>query len=138
MCTLSSDWDLAGQHPALRRVILTESVEELPQGLHLGMALYAVPHSRVCGPQLAADFDSDEWEWVMELAHPPFAFKMILATNHAEPYVGLDLAPLTAVEVTRRVSFEAQLLVGFGWTPYPCDYRSSAALGWESPNYDRG
>ena len=65
------------------------------------------------------------------MAHPPFTFRMILATNADEPYIGLDLAPLTLEDPRRRAVFTAELLVGFGWTPYPCDYRSSAALGWD-------
>jgi hypothetical protein len=95
MCTLSCSWDLAEQHPAVRRIVLEQATEPLPDGLHLGMALYAGPDSRMSGPQLRIDVEADSWEWALEMAHPPFAFKMVLATNADEPYIGLDLAPLT-------------------------------------------
>jgi hypothetical protein len=65
------------------------------------------------------------------MAHPPFAFNMILASNADHTDVGLDLGPLTLQDPAQRVVFTAQFLVGFGWTAYPRNYRSSAALGWD-------
>jgi hypothetical protein len=130
MCSLSAEWDLAGRHPGVRRMVLDQAVEPLPSALHLSMALFLGPYSRISGPQLRVDADSGNWAWVMEMAHRPFAFAMVLASDH-EAAIGLELGPLTDVELDRRVAFSGEFEVGFGWSPYPGDYRSSAALGWE-------
>lgn len=133
MCSLSADWDLAGRHPEVRRIVLDRATEPLPSSLHLSMALFLGPHSRISGPQLRADTESGHWAWIMEMAHRPFAFTMVLASDH-EAATGLDLGPLTEVELDRRVAFSGEYEVGFGWSPYPGDYRSSAALGWGGNN----
>lgn len=132
MCSLSGEWDLAGRQPAIRRIILEQSVEPLPGELRVSMSIFLGPHSRIAGPQLRVDIASGEWAWVMELAHRPFAFLMVLASN-IETHAGLDIGELTEVDVDRHVAYTAMFDVGFGWSAYPGDYRSSAALGWPDP-----
>jgi hypothetical protein len=126
MCSLSSAWDLAGTSPAIRRIVLKGSREPLPSGMSLWMELFAGPNSRMIGPQVVSD-GPGHWAWVMEIAHPPFAFVLVLASNHAPAY-GLDMSPSVLEHATRRVSLEATWQIGFGWTPFPGDFRSKAAI----------
>jgi hypothetical protein len=133
MCSLSGQWDLAGRQPAIRRIVLDQSVEPLPGDLHASMSIYLGPHSRIAGPQLRVDTASGEWAWVIELAHRPFAFVMVLASN-IDTHAGLDIGALTEIAIDRRVAYTAMFDIGFGWSAYPGDYRSSAALGWPDPS----
>lgn len=126
MCSLSSGWDLAGRSPAIRRIVLDGSLEPLPDGMSLWMELFAGPQSRLAGPQVVSDGEG-RWAWVMEVAHPPFAFRLVLASNH-QPVYGMDMSPFTMEPLDQRVLLEATWQVGFGWTPLPGDYRSRAAI----------
>jgi hypothetical protein len=126
MCTLSSGWDLAGTSTAIRRIVLDGSIEALPEGMSLWMELFAGPTSRMVGPQVASD-GPGHWAWIMEIAHPPFAFVLVLASNHA-PTFGMDMSPFVLEDPSRRVSLEATWQIGFGWTPLPGDLRSRAAI----------
>jgi len=131
MCSLSSGWDLAGNSPAIRRIVLDGAREPLPAGMSLWMELFAGPTSRMIGPQVASD-GPGHWAWVMEIAHPPFAFVLVLASNH-EPTYGMDMSPFVLEDPARRVSLEATWQIGFGWTPLPGDYRSKAAIEMARP-----
>lgn len=128
MCTLSGPWDLAGRHPEIRAMILDRQTGPLPPGLSLSLTLFAGPTGRVAGPSLVVDLDGQRWRWVLELAFPPLAVLMVLATN-AEVPAGLDISEFTTRAPGERCgSFEAIFDIGFGHTPAPGDYRPAGAL----------
>lgn len=122
MCSLSGSWDLARTSPAIRRIVLEGSMEPLPEEMSLWMELFAGPMSRMVGPQVISDAPG-HWAWVMEIAHPPFAFTLVLCSNYAATY-GMDMSPFVLENPIRRVSLEATWQIGFGWTPLPGDLRS--------------
>ena len=64
----------------------------------------------------------------MEMAFPPFAFLLILDSNLANPGSGLMMTDWVLHDPTEQKEFEGLFEVGFGWTPYPGDYRSKAAI----------
>jgi hypothetical protein len=132
MCSLSSGWDLAGSTPAIRRIVLQGSREPLPTGMSLWMELFAGPMSRMVGPQVVSDAPG-QWSWVMEFAHPPFAFLLVLASNH-DPAYGMDMGPFVLEDPGRRVTLDATWQIGFGWTPLPGDLRSRAAIESQRPD----
>lgn len=127
-CTLSGTWDLAERHPEIRRIVLEQSAEPLPPGIEMGMSLYFGPNSRMVGPSLIVDPDAGEWRWVMEMAFPPFAFMLVLKSNVAEPGLGLLMNAFVGLAPTARQQFEGIVRVGFGWSPYPGDYRSRGQI----------
>ena len=127
-CTLSGSWDIADRHPEIRRIVLDQSLEPLPVGLELGFGLYFGPNSRVVGPTLSIEPDSGEWRWLMELAFPPFAFLCVLSSNVHEPGIGLIMNDWFLHDLSTRKRFEGVVRVGFGWAPYPGDYRTRAAI----------
>lgn len=128
MCSLSGSWDLAGRHPALRRIILEKSAEKMPDGLELGMTIYFGPNVRTHGPQLRVDKKTKTWRWVMEIAYPPFAFLMVIASNNKDPGLGLLIDSMTEISPEIKQKFTGIVEMGFGWSPYPGDYRSEAAI----------
>lgn len=133
MCSLSADWDLAGQYPEIRSAVLDGQAGPMPAGLRLGMDLYAGRDSRYFGPQLRLRGDG-EWAWVIGFDCPPFGFQLSLASNIAEPDVGIimnEMTKLTSAQVAD--SFEAEFMVGFGWTPSIGDYRSRGMIESDAP-----
>jgi hypothetical protein len=128
MCSLSGAWNLAEKYPVLRRIILDQSKERLPDGMELGMSLYFGPRIRIVGPQLSVDMKTKTWRWLQEIAFPPFAFQLAIASNNNEPGLGLLIDNMTMVSPDEKQSFTGIVEMGFGWSPYPGDYRSKAAI----------
>lgn len=128
MCSLSGAWDLAEKHPEIRRIILEQSTEPLPRGIELGMSLFVGPKVRICGPQLKVSQKTKIWRWVQEIAFPPFAFFLVIASNMKEPGVGLMMNEMTLLSPNEEQYYSGIVEIGFGWSPYPGDYRSEAAI----------
>jgi hypothetical protein len=128
MCTLSGSWDLAGTHPEVRSAIVDMATEDLSKNLGLGMGLFLGPRIRIMGPQLHVDPSIQTWRWLMEMAFPPFAFLFALASNSETPVAGLTMTDWVTYRPEEELKFEGLLEVGFGWTPYPGDYRSKTAI----------
>ena len=128
MCSLSGSWNLAGRYPELRRIILEQSKEPLPAGLELGFSLYVGPKIRTMGPQLRVDLKTETWRWCQEIAYPPFAFLFVIASNKANPGLGLMMHDWTTLGPDEKQHFTGTVELGFGWSPYPGDYRSEAAI----------
>lgn len=132
MCTLSADFDLAGRYPAIRRLILDPSVEALPAGMSLGMTVYLGGHPRYIGPTLTVHPTEGVWRYVMELAHPPLATLLVLATNGPAPHA-CDLSAFTQIAPDVRAPIEGRIAVGIGHTPLPGDYRTRAMVEAQAP-----
>jgi hypothetical protein len=137
-CSLSGSWDIAERHPELRRAILDQSTEALPTNLELGLHLFFGPRVRITGPQLQVQPAAGIWRWLMELAYPPFGFLMVLASNIEEAGLGLMMRDWVHYPPEQAMLFEGLVEVGFGWTPYPGDYRSRAAIEAEAAGSNAG
>jgi hypothetical protein len=132
MCSLSGAWDLAERHPEIKRIILEQSEEALPKGIELGMHLYVGPMARISGPQLMVNVKEGIWRWCQEIAYPPFAFLLVIASNKKDPGLGLMMGDWTSIGPSEERYFEGVVEVGFGWTPYPGDYRSKAQISGQT------
>jgi len=128
MCSLSGTWDLAGRYPEIRRIVLEQSAEKLPAKLDLGMSLYLGPKIRTMGPQLKIDVKTGIWIWCQEIAFPPFSFLLVLDSNKELAGTGLMIGEFTMLPTEKEQYFSGISEVGFGWSPYPGDYRSRAAI----------
>lgn len=131
-CSLSVSWDLAERYPEIRKIILDQAVEPLPAGFDLAMGLYLGPMLRFSGPQLLVDVADGLWQWVMEVAYPPYSFLLVLSSNKAESLSGAVMNEMVMWEPKKPAIYEADFGVGFGWTPYPGDYRSGKRIEEES------
>jgi hypothetical protein len=74
---------LTDRHPEVRKIVLDGEALPLPETLRLSTSLYVARPIRVIGPTLALDLDTGGWEWVCELAYPPFAHQLRLAAADA-------------------------------------------------------
>lgn len=128
LCSLSGSWDLAERYPAIRRIILEQATEPLPQGMELGMFIFFGPRVRVHGPQLKIDANTLTWRWVQEIAYPPFAFQFVIASNNPQPGLGLLIDNFTMLKPETEQYYSGLIEMGFGWSPYPGDYRSKTAI----------
>ncbi len=131
MCSLSGSWDIAETYPIIRSLILSDELTKLPTNLDLGMLLYAGPRSRIAGPQFEINLEQKSWRWVMEIAYPPFAFALVLASNVKEPLDGIIMNDWTTKGPKEPIVFAGEIEIGFGWSPYPGDYRTLAHINEE-------
>lgn len=128
LCSLSGGWNLAERHPELREIILHQRLAQLPVNIDLGFALYFGPKSRIIGPQLVMNRSNQSWQWVMEVAHPPFAFWAVIASNQNDAGRGLTMNDWTTLYPGEKKKLEGIVQLGFGWSPHPGEYRTSTAL----------
>jgi len=122
---LSGSPGLANQHPELRQLATGGDPIGLPAGMALFLCLYGGPNARYAGGPngQAIHRTASGWTHAIEAAYPPFAIQLILRGS-TEPAAGIDLSPLTAIAVNEMLSFDMEgLMIGFGNTPFPLDYR---------------
>jgi hypothetical protein len=128
MASIAGDWGLTHRHPEIRQIVLDKLAMPLPSQLSLSMHLYLGPNVRVIGPSLLMNRESGHWRWVCEVAYPPFAHDLVLASNITDDQrlPGSDTGDLTARGPGHRASVKGPMYVGFGHTPYPGDLRTRA------------
>lgn len=126
MLSVSGSCDLSERHSTIRNLVLGGPPESLPEQLRLFMTLYAGPAVRFAGGpfgQAIYDGVTGIWTRCIEVAFPPFAFQLIL-DGDAERASGVEMSELSACDADRTQTCQIEgLLVGFGHTPYPLDYR---------------
>ena len=127
LCTVSSDYDLAGTYPAIRRIVLDKILEPLPAGMNLYLTIFLGPGARLAGPSLAADTSTGDWRWVMEVAFPPLAFLLVLASKGAIP-VNWNISPFTQTAPAVGQIINEMVDLGFGHTILPGDYRTRTQI----------
>ena len=127
MCSLSGPYDLAGRYPVIRRIVLEGASEGLPEGMSLGLSLVLPTQTRLVGPTAVVDTASLSWEWVLEMAHPPLALLMVIATSRPRRHL-FDLSRFTLAPPDEEIPVEARIEMGFAHTIYPGDYRTAATL----------
>lgn len=122
--------ELGDRFPGLRRYARDPDALGLPDELELYLVLYAGPRGRYAAgvAQGSGDLLSGESEvhLIYELAAAPFAY--ILSVDEKTPVIetgnitNFATAPIDAIA---NVSME--LIIGYGETPLPLDFRSPAA-----------
>lgn len=119
--------EFARLHSALREFVLDRDRIGLPEDIQLYLALYLGPISRLSGVQDSLDTNTHELHLMSEIAHPPFAY----VASFDEPAPLLEVGNITGfadVPYGTRATAEIDLIVGFGHTIYPTDYRTKAQL----------
>jgi hypothetical protein len=70
--------------------------------------------------------DASEMHLVYELAAPPYAY--VLSVKETTPVIEAgNITNLTTVGIDAIANVKMQLVIGYGETPFPLDFRSPAA-----------
>jgi hypothetical protein len=118
--------DFAGAHPPLRAFVLDPKQSGLPERYRLYLTLYRGPLARFVGLAVKIDLTSGEATYVTELGYPPFAYALTVDSPSL-----LSIGEITHWTTARPddvLDVRLNMIVGFGHTPYPADYRSRAAI----------
>jgi hypothetical protein len=127
MLLATSPPELTLKHPELGDFVLDRTRTGLSDRYRFYLALYAGPWARSTGVVPALDMDRNRRDTFVEVAWPPYAYVMTIdSAPEAVPTV--DITPMVDVGYNQRADIELELLVAFGHTAIPIDYRTSAMI----------
>jgi hypothetical protein len=126
--TLAINGEEFGQtNPALSAFVLDPDERGLPPGFELYLVLYRGPLARQSGVSGRLDVETGASHLLTEIARPPFAY--VMSIDEPSPVIPLGrITHFADFEPTAEANLDLELLVGFGHTPYPADYRTGAAM----------
>ena len=130
MLLATSSLGLALDHPELGDFVSARERTGLSDRYRFYLSLFAGPNARSTGVAVRLDVERARVDTLVELAFPPFAYVM---TIDAEPDAiqTCDITEFTTIGYRQRADLEMDLLIGFGHTPWPADYRTSAMIAAE-------
>ncbi len=119
---------LGDRVPALRSYARDPDKLGLPPELQLYLALYAGPNGRYVSGAAQASLGPDSGiHHIYELAAPPFSY--ILSMDEQTPVIEAgNISNFATCGIDQTANVEMQLIIGYGETPFPLDFRSPAAL----------
>jgi hypothetical protein len=123
---LATAEDLGVAHPELRALVLDRKRSGLADNFRLYLALFAGPYARQTGLVHSLTLDG-RMSTFAEVAFPPFAY--VLTVDTADAFVETcDITSFAHTGYDDRMTCEVDLLIAFGHTGFPCDYRTKAML----------
>ena len=115
----------------LAEFVLDPEKVGLPVGYDIYLALYRGPNARQSGVSGRANVAIGRVNVLSEVAHPPFAY--LMSFDEEEPALPVGKVTHFADYGSHDVVDQAvEVLVGFGHTPFPGDYRSRARIDLEA------
>jgi hypothetical protein len=127
MLLATSPAELTLNHPELGDFVLDRARTGLSDRYRFYLALYAGPYARTTGVVPSFDLERNRSDTFVEVAWAPYAYVMTIdSAPDAVPTV--DITPMVDVGYDQRADVELELLVGFGHTAVPLDYRTSAMI----------
>jgi len=128
MLLATSGIEVSETHPELGDFVLDKERTGLDARYQFYLALYAGPNARSTGIAQRLDFDrGGRVDTMVEVAFPPYAYVMTIdSPPDALPTV--NVTDCVNVGYSQRADMELQMLVGFGHTIFPADYRTNAMV----------
>jgi len=117
----------AERHSELRAFVLERDRTGVPENVQLYLALYLGPMVRYLGVQGRANPDTQEAFLISEIAYPPFSY--VASFEERSPLLPAgNVTGFADVPYTTRATVEIDMIVGFGHTPLPADFRTAAQM----------
>jgi hypothetical protein len=127
MMLATSQGSLSLEHPELGDFVLDRGRTGLSDRYRFYLSLFAGPRARSTGVSRAVDFERDRDDTLVEVAWPPYAYVMTI-DSEPEAIDTVDITGCVDVRYDQRADMQLSLLIGFGHTPYPADYRTTAMI----------
>lgn len=128
MLLATSPSELTLNHPELGDFVLDRTRTGLSDRYRFYLALYAGPYARTTGIVPAFDIERNRRDTFVEVAWPPYAYVMTI-DSEPDAVETVDITSMVDVGYNQRADIELDLLIGFGRTAVPVDYRTSAMIG---------
>jgi hypothetical protein len=108
--------------------VLDRDAVGLAHRFQLYLALYAGPLARSTGVVQRIDVATGRGNTLVEVAFPPYAYVMAIDSADREVINTSNITGFVDVGYSQTADLEMDLLIGFGHTPYPADYRTRAMV----------
>ncbi len=112
-------------NPELVKFVLDKDMRGLPDTYHLYLSLFFGPAHRFA-PTMAAIIEGRELV-LTAIDYPPFSYVLTIGSSADHLLVG-EATALARCTYEEERDLRLALRCGFGHTPFPLDYRSSARL----------
>lgn len=122
-----SPLSVSEEHPELGEFVLDRDRSGLSERYQLYLALYAGPLARTVGGAIRVDVETRRPDYLVEVAYPPFSYVMTIDTP-LDALPTTNITNMTSVRYEQMADVELEMIVGFGHTMYPGDYRSRAMV----------
>jgi hypothetical protein len=123
-------------HPELVSFVLDKEKTGLLQRYACYLALFRGPMARCIGLAGSMNVATSEMDFLTEIAYPPFAYVMSVDTPRDVLPIG-NISNFMTYGYNQQDDIKLHMVVGFGHTPFPADYRSSAAIKVDRVRGDR-
>jgi hypothetical protein len=126
--SISGGPELAQECPHLRSLVLGEPPRPLPEPLRLYLHGYAGGLGRFFGGNGVTQIDvvTGTSRRLMAIDFPPMAFVLLLDGPPLD--IGLDITEFTTIDVRTSADLVGDIPIGYGYSPFPGDYRTKAKL----------
>ena len=127
MLLATSTPELTINHPELGDFVLDRTRTGLSNRYCFYLALYAGPYARTTGVVPGFNLERNRSDTFVEVAWPPYAYVMTI-DSAPEAIPTVDITTMVDVGYNQRADIELDLLIAFGHTAIPIDYRTSAMI----------
>jgi hypothetical protein len=114
-------------NPELSEFILERDWTGLPGRFQIYLLLFAGPNARSVGGSASIDLVRGRTDFIVEVAYPPFAYVMTV-DSELDAISTANITPFADIGYNQMADLDLGMLVGFGHTPYPADYRTKAMV----------
>lgn len=133
MLLATSPLSFSQANPALGDFVLDRERIGLPDRYQFYLALFAGPGARTTGVSSRLDLHTQRIDVLVEVAYPPFAY--VMTVDSAEGAVETsNITRFVDVGYNQMADLEMDMLIGFGHTAFPADYRTAAMIAHEAAN----
>lgn len=127
MLLATSQLDFSLKNPELGDFVLERERTGLDPRYQLYLALFAGPNARTTGLAARLDVAAGKSDLLVEVAYPPFAYVMTV-DSPPETIETANVTEMVNVGYKQMADLDLGMLIGFGHTPYPADYRTRAMI----------
>ena len=127
MLLATSPVELSLAHPELGDFVLDKERSGLPDIFRFYLSLFAGPIARSTGVAQHLQLDPPRMDTLVEVAFPPYAYVMTI-DSEPEAVESADITAFTDLTYKNKADIELSLLIGFGHTIFPADYRTKAMV----------
>lgn len=128
MLLATSPVEFSVANPELGDFVLDSERKGLPDRFQFYLALFAGPLARSTGFAALLDLERDRVDGLVEVAFPPFAYVMTVDSTDDTAIPTSNITGFVDVGYNQRADVSTELLIAFGHTPWPADYRTKAMI----------
>jgi hypothetical protein len=127
MLLATSPFNFSVANPELGDFVLDRERVGLDPKYQLYLSLFAGPNARTTGVASRLDVTTGRSDVIVEVAYPPFAYVMTVGSE-PDAIETVNITEMVDVGYNQMADLDLEMLVGFGHTPLPADYRTKAMI----------